>query len=161
MQTRQLIKTVKALTIALAFLACEAAIAAPPKTATPAIKTTSQIIKETAPKGITAAFYKCVDEPMHNSERLVCVDAERQRQDARLNTAYKALLLKLNDNAKQALIKSERSWLAFHEESYAFEDMIYAEDYTARGIEILQGQIFRLCERANVLEQYLGVVNLQ
>jgi len=161
MKLQQHIKTAKALAIALAVLAggVQTATAAPPQTpqTTPS---TSQAIKNIAPKGISTALYECVDKPQHNSELLVCVDGERQRQDKRLNAAYKALLRKLGDDkAKQALIKSERSWVAFNEQSRAFEEFIYDQDYTSRGADMILNEIFRLCERANTLENYLALAD--
>jgi uncharacterized protein YecT (DUF1311 family) len=156
-------KTVKMLAIVPVFFVCsiEIAMAASPKTTKLAIKTTSQVIKEYAPKGITNAFYMCVDKPLSNSARLLCIDDERERQDKRLNTAYKALLRKLSGDAKQMLIKSERGWLAFHEGSSAVEDLIYEQDYASRDVEMLTNTIFRLCERANMLEKYLGLMEIQ
>jgi uncharacterized protein YecT (DUF1311 family) len=121
---------------------------------------TSKAIRKKAPKEITAEFYACTDKAENYRANLFCMNDEYTRQDARLNRIYKNLLAKLDGDAKETLIQSERSWLASHEESEALEDMIYDKNLTIRDIEMLKNKTFRICERANILDLYLFLATL-
>jgi len=55
-------------------------------------------------------------------------DAEYQKADARLNTTYKKLLAKLDDEGKKKLIAAERAWVAYRDAQADFE-----ADAAARG----------------------------
>ena len=87
-----------------------------------------------------------------------CQSAEKKRQDARLNAAYKLLLGKQRDTAKDNLVRAERAWLDLHNTSKAFESSLYDSE-TVGSFQVMQKEIFRLCERANVLEEYLSIAN--
>jgi len=86
------------------------------------------------------------------------LNTERAAQDGRLNTTYKALLGKLQGEAKDDLVTAERAWLDFHNKSDSFESAIYGDGKVA-DLEVTQNEVFRLCERANTLERYLSVAN--
>jgi uncharacterized protein YecT (DUF1311 family) len=124
-----------------------------------AYESTTDVIKRQAPAGITDLFYSCVESAGSESIALAaCQSAEKKRQDARLNAAYKALLGKQNGTAKDNLIRAERAWLAFHSASNAFESSLYGSE-TVSSFQVVQREIFRLSERANVLEEYLSIAN--
>lgn len=121
----------------------------------------SQGIKRHAPVGITAAFYACVDEASSGTNAAAtCLTDEHARQDKRLNTTYKALLGKLDPNAKSELIHAERAWLKFQEANGALESSVYGSEAVGN-LQVTENAIFRICERANALDDYLFVVNLQ
>jgi uncharacterized protein YecT (DUF1311 family) len=139
--------------IALALLA-HAAIAG-------AVEKTSDVIRRDAPKGISEAFYACIDKADYDTIAVAaCLSAEEKIQDNRLNGAYKALLAKLDSKAKQRLVDSERAWLTFHHKTSGLESNIYGNEIVAN-LEVSQRDIFRLCERANTLDNYLSLVNDQ
>lgn len=122
---------------------------------------TAQVIKRQAPAGITDVFYSCVENAgSENIALAACQSAEKKRQDARLNAAYKALLSKQSGAAKDNLIHAERAWLDFHSTSKTFESSLYGSE-TVSSFEVMQREIFRLCERTNVLEEYLSIANDQ
>ncbi|ULU24660.1 lysozyme inhibitor LprI family protein [Dyella terrae] len=87
-----------------------------------------------------------------------CLTTERAAQDGRLNTTYKALLGKLQGEAKDDLVTAERAWLDFHNKSDSFESALYSDGRVA-DLEVTQNEVFRLCERANTLERYLSIAN--
>jgi uncharacterized protein YecT (DUF1311 family) len=121
----------------------------------------SQSIKGHAPKGITTAFYTCVDKANSDTVAIAaCLSAEQTRQDNRLNASYKALLGKLTPKAKDALIRAEREWLKFQETNGEFENSIYGNE-TVADLQLTQNEMFRICERANALDTYLIVANMQ
>ncbi len=121
----------------------------------------SQAIKSHAPKGITTAFYACVDKADSDTVAIAaCLSAEQTRQDNRLNVTYKALLGKLNPKVKDALVRAEREWLKFQEANGEFENSIYGNESVAN-LQLTQNEVFRICERANALDTYLIVANIQ
>lgn len=124
-----------------------------------AYESTAQVIKRQAPSGITDLFYGCVEDARSESIAFAaCQSAEKERQDTRLNTAYKALLNKQRGTAKDNLIRAERAWLYFHHTSNAFESSLYGSE-TVSSFQVMQKELFRLSERANVLEEYLSIAN--
>lgn len=142
-----------ALTLALALLS-QAATAAN-------ADSRSQDIKRHAPSGITGTFYACVDKAASDTNAAAnCLTDEQARQDKRLNTTYKALLSKLDTKAKDQLIHAERAWLKFQDANGTLESTVYGSE-TIGNLQVTENTIFRICERANALDDYLFVVNLQ
>ena len=126
-----------------------------------ASESTAQVIKRQAPAGISNVFYGCVEKAESDNIALAaCQSAEKKRQDARLNAAYKSLLSKQRDTAKANLIRAERAWLDFHSTSKTFESSLYGNDAVS-SFEVMQKELFRYCERANLLEEYLSIANDQ
>jgi len=124
-----------------------------------AYESTAQVIKRQAPAGISNVFYGCVEKAESDSIALAeCQSAEKKRQDARLNAAYNSLLSKQRGTDKENLIRAERAWLDFHSTSTTFEASLYGSE-TVSSFQVMQREIFRLCERANVLEAYLLIAN--
>lgn len=146
-------KTVRTLAIALTLLAYGAVAVAS--------DSRSQAIKSHAPKGITTAFYTCVDKADSGTVAIAaCLSDEQTRQDNRLNITYKALLGKLTPEAKDALIRSEREWLKFQEANGKFENFLYGNEIIDN-LQLTQNEMFRICERANALGAYLIVANIR
>jgi uncharacterized protein YecT (DUF1311 family) len=124
-----------------------------------AADSTSQVIRKDAPKGITTAFFTCIDKAGSDTVALGgCLSAEKSRQDARLNTTYKTLLSKINGKAKDGLVSAQREWLAFHTKTGDFEVMLYGDEAVA-DLQVTQNEIFQLCDRANTLDKYLAVAS--
>ena len=128
---------------------------------------TAQVIKSQAPKGITSAFYACIDKADSNADHAdlgACETAEKKVQDNRLNAVYKSVLGKLSGKKKEDLISAQRAWLEFHRKSEGIEFSLYGGDSdtvsrSESGFEIDLQVIFRLCERANTLDTYLSLAN--
>ncbi|MFK2904366.1 DUF1311 domain-containing protein [Dyella ginsengisoli] len=121
----------------------------------------SQDIKRHAPPGITDAFYTCVDKADSDTNAAAnCLTDEHTRQDKRLNVTYKALMSKLSPKAKDELIHAERAWLKFQEANGALESSVYGSEAVGN-LQVTENALFRVCERANALDDYLFVVNLQ
>lgn len=124
-----------------------------------AYESTAQVIKRQAPPGISNVFYGCVEKAESDDIALAaCQSAEKKRQDARLNAAYRSLLSKQRGTAKDSLIRAERAWLDSHNTSKTFESFLYGSE-TVGVFQVMQKELFRLCERANVLEEYLSIAN--
>lgn len=122
-------------------------------------ESTSQVVRRQAPPGITTAFYSCLDNAGSDPGALgACINVEKGKQDARLNTSYKTLIAKLGGKQRQNLVSAERDWLAFDKSSSTVEASLYPDE-TIADLQVAQGEIFRLCDRANVLGRYLMLAN--
>ena len=146
-------KTARTLTITLALLVYGASAVAS--------DSRSQAVKSHAPKGITTAFYTCIDKAGSDTIAIgACLSTEKTTQYARLNTTYKALLGKLNGKAKDQLISAERAWLKFQNEDGAFQNLLYGDEIIDN-LDLTQNEIFSICERANKLDRYLSIASSQ
>lgn len=121
-------------------------------------QSTSQSIREIAPRGITPTFYACVDKASGEIDQAACLTAERKFQDHRLNVIYQALLAKLDAPAQQKLVAAERTWLTLQDQTGALEDAVYGNAQVA-GLQVDLNDVFRICERATAMDRYLSVVN--
>ena len=118
-------------------------------------------IKRRVPQGITTRLYACVDKAGDSPDAIgACLSAEKTAQDARLNTAYKTLLGKLNGNAKDALVNSQQAWQDFDTKTAALESRLYGNG-TLNDLQRLENAIFRLSERANALDKYAAAAQAQ
>lgn len=123
-----------------------------------AVESNSAIIRRSAPKGITETFYACIDKANYNEIAIAaCLSAEQETQDARLNRTYKALLGKLDSKGREQLVDAERAWLALRNKTSSLESTLYGSEIIAN-LEVSQRDLFRLCERANALGDYLSLV---
>lgn len=148
-------KTVRTLAIAIALTLIAYG------TAAVAADSRSQAIKSHAPKGITTTFYTCVDKAESDTIAIAaCLSAEQTRQDDRLNASYRALLGKLAPKTKDALTRAEREWLKFQQANGEFETFIYGDESVAN-LQLTQNEMFRICQRANEIDTYLIVANIQ
>lgn len=121
----------------------------------------SQSLRSHAPKGITETFYACLDKAdSHLIDAAYCLTEEHTRQDKRLNADYKKLLGKLKPEARQALVHDERAWLKLQETTGRFESYAYGSEMVDN-LQLSQNELFRICQRADTLEDYLFVVDLQ
>lgn len=120
---------------------------------------TSQSIRQGAPKGITEAFYACVDKAGGDVIAIgSCTSAEKKIQDSRLNQAYTHLMTKVDTKTKESMRSAERSWLDFNGKAVNAELELRGTDKTA-SIEASLSELFRYCERANDLENFVYFVN--
>ena len=119
--------------------------------------TEADYIKRHAPAGITATFYACINKANTNVVAVgACLTAEHDYQDKRLNAAYKKLLGALGEKDRPALVAAERAWISLQDKDGALETAIYGDE-PVYGLQQDQNEIFRICERANVLERYLDI----
>lgn len=124
-----------------------------------AADSTSDVIRQQAPKGISASFYSCIDAAGSDTvATATCLSGEKAAQDKRLNTTYKALLGKLDAKGKAKLVTAERSWLKFENDDGAFQNNLYGDE-TVADLQLTQNEIFSICLRANALGSYLAVAN--
>ena len=68
-------------------------------------------------------FAACMDTASGVTPAMLdCIAAETERQDARLNRAYRALSAGLSGERKKGLVEAQRAWLRFRDLNCAFYD---------------------------------------
>ena len=66
-------------------------------------------------------FNACMEKSGDTTQGMVeCIGAETQRQDARLNKAYKALMANLSAERKKQLQEAQRVWIKFRDANCGF-----------------------------------------
>ena len=71
--------------------------------------------------GLSKQFNTCMDKSDGVTQGIVeCIGAETQRQDARLNKAYKALMADLTTERKKQLQEAQRAWIKFRDANCGF-----------------------------------------
>lgn len=53
-------------------------------------------------------------------DMIECITAETERQDARLNKAYKAVMAELSPERKKQLLEAQRAWIKFRDANCSF-----------------------------------------
>lgn len=75
----------------------------------------------------TQAFVDCMDNvnlgAFKNSQWEACALEEITRQDAVLNTQYRAVRNALSTEQKEAMLKGQRAWLKYREDWCRFEEV--------------------------------------
>jgi uncharacterized protein YecT (DUF1311 family) len=139
--------TIKTVVVAAALLASMGTALAESRTA--------QAMRQSAPKGVTEAFFACIDKAGFDQALIgTCIKAERVVQDGRLSRAYDQLVRKLDGKAKESVRVAERAWIDFNTKSVAAETDIAGTSRIADS-DVAIAELHRYCERANVLEDYL------
>ncbi|MGN2245589.1 lysozyme inhibitor LprI family protein [Frateuria sp. GZRR35] len=124
-----------------------------------AVERPSDAIRRDAPKGLTETFYACIDEAKSSDiDKAYCLSQERERQDARLNRAYQALLHKLDGDQKKDVINAERAWLRWQGKTSPVEGALYGSDLIGN-LEVTENETFAICRQANRLEEYLALAS--
>lgn len=119
----------------------------------------SDPIRRDAPKGISEAFYACIDGAGANEiDKAFCLSQERQRQDDRLNASYKALLDKLHGNQKKSVIEAERAWLKWRDKTSQVEGALYGNELIGN-LQVTENETFAICRQANRLDNYLALTH--
>lgn len=70
---------------------------------------------------LSKQFTACMDKSGDTTQGMVeCIVAEHQRQDVRLNKAYKALMADLTPERKKQLQEAQRAWIKFRDANCGF-----------------------------------------
>jgi len=103
------------------------------------------------------AYQRCLDKPENANTygMLKCGDAEITFQDARLNKAYKADMADLANapDAKAALLKAQRAWIAFRDADCATVELVRGG--TIMAIYMQNLYLEHTARRAQALEDLL------
>jgi uncharacterized protein YecT (DUF1311 family) len=74
-----------------------------------------------AAKDMTKEYLACVGKAEGVTDKtLDCVSAEFDRQDTRLNDAYKKLISKLSKDRAKSLVEAQRAWIKFRDANCGF-----------------------------------------
>ncbi len=112
-------------------------------------------IRARAPKGISQVFFSCIEKAgMSKLDVAACITEERGVQDRRLNTMYKKLMGELDEGSKPLLLEAQRAWLRSNQNESLLEDRLFGGGMMGN-LTVAEGEVFKLCVRANLLESYL------
>ena len=98
-------------------------------------------------------YHRCLGDNPSNAEMGQCLELESERQEARLNQAYRMVMARLPAPRRQALLTSERAWVKARKRECdaAYHEM---EGGTGAGIAQLMCESVRAAERTAWLERY-------
>ena len=60
-------------------------------------------------------YGRCMDQAVSTFDILECTQQELEKQDARLNAAYKKLRAAESENQKKSLLEAQRAWIKFRD----------------------------------------------
>lgn len=73
--------------------------------------------------GLGKQYAACMDKSGGRTMDMIeCITAETQRQDARLNSAYKTVMAELASGRKKQLLEAQRAWIKFRDTNCSFYD---------------------------------------
>lgn len=100
---------------------------------------------------LSRAYHQCLGRDPSNSDIGQCIEAERERQEARLNEAYRMVMARLAPPRRVALRASERAWVRSRQGEC---DRVYREmeGGTGDGIALDTCMSVRAAERTARLE---------
>lgn len=114
------------------------------------------------PAGISQTFDECMAQADSDAiGQADCLTDERNRQDQRLNHIYKELISALQGPAREQLIESQRTWVQLQQRDLAFEATLLDPLGQMGNLQAVEQETFHICERANRLENYLELANLE
>ena len=71
--------------------------------------------------GLSQQHAACMDKSGGTTMDMIeCITAETQRQDTRLNKAYKGAMAELSPARKKQLLEAQRAWLKFRDANCVF-----------------------------------------
>jgi uncharacterized protein YecT (DUF1311 family) len=69
----------------------------------------------------TKEYLTCVSNAEGVTEKMLdCINVEFDRQDSRLNSAYKKLMSKVPKHRKDSLVEAQRAWISFRDANCGF-----------------------------------------
>ena len=71
--------------------------------------------------GLRKQYAACMDKSGGvTMDMIECITAENQRQDARLNKAYKTLMAELSPERRKQLLEAQRAWIKYRDANCSF-----------------------------------------
>lgn len=110
-----------------------------------------------AASGLSTTFDACTGKARGVIEQAACLSSEAERQDLRLNQAYKQLQDRLDSAGKARLVAAQRSWLQCRESEGALETALY-DSNPVGNLQQARNDAERLRVRADQLEAYLRLI---
>ena len=93
-------------------------------------------------------------------QRAECLSDERDRQDARLNRAYKALIANLQGDSRDRMVDAQRQWVELQQKDGAFETSILDALGPMGNLQSVENEARAISQRAEQLEHYLHLSRL-
>jgi uncharacterized protein YecT (DUF1311 family) len=102
---------------------------------------------------LSREYHRCIKEDPSNAGLGQCLELESERQEGRLNQAYRMVMARLAVPRRAALLTSERAWVKARKRECdaAYREM---EGGTGAGPALLMCQSVRAAERTSWLERF-------
>jgi uncharacterized protein YecT (DUF1311 family) len=114
-----------------------------------------------APKGLSNLLAECMARAgSQNIAQAECLTAERDRQDARLNRIYKALVGNLQGDRRDRMVEAQRVWVQLQQKDGAFEASVLDELGSMGNLQSVENEARAIGQRADLLEKYLEMSRL-
>ena len=137
---------------------------ASPPPATEAPRTAAAVAAGHSPSAsheLSTAFTDCMaNAGSRTLQRADCLTAERDRQDARLNQAYKALISSLQGDSRERMVEAQRQWVELQQKDGAFETAILDDLGPMGNLQSVENEARAIGQRADQLERYLELGRL-
>lgn len=108
--------------------------------------------------GLSATFEQCRENAQGAIEQAACLSTESQRQDQRLNQAYKQLQTQLSGSKRTRLVTAQRAWLQSRSRDNELEAVLYDSSQPGN-LELGLNDVRRLSARADQLQKYLELID--
>jgi uncharacterized protein YecT (DUF1311 family) len=114
-----------------------------------------------ASKGLSNLLTECMARAgSQNIAQAECLTAERDRQDARLNRIYKALIANLQGDRRDRMVEAQRMWAQLQQKDGAFEASVLDELGPMGNLQSVDNEARAIGQRADLLEKYLEMSKL-
>jgi uncharacterized protein YecT (DUF1311 family) len=114
-----------------------------------------------ATQGLSKVFLECMTRAgSQNIPRTECLTDERNRQDARLNKAYKALTSQLQGESLNKIVEAQKVWVQLQQKDGAFAASILDPLGPMGSLQSVEYEIHTIGQRADLLEKYLELSKL-
>ena len=103
---------------------------------------------------LSAEYSKCIDQSGGATSAMIdCIGAEADRQDKRLNDAYKKLMNELKPDRKRQLQQAQRMWIKYIEANCDF--YLDPDGGTAASLAASECPVLAKAARAKELENFI------
>jgi uncharacterized protein YecT (DUF1311 family) len=114
-----------------------------------------------ATQGLSKILVECMSlAGSQNIPQAECLTDERNRQDARLNKAYKALTSTLQGESLKKIIEAQKVWFQLQQKDGAFETLILDEHGPMGSLQQIENEARAIAQRAELLEKSLEISKL-
>jgi uncharacterized protein YecT (DUF1311 family) len=108
-------------------------------------------------RGLSNTFGECMAGASGNIAQAQCLTDERDRQDARLNKVYQALIAQLQGASREKMVDAQRAWLQSQQKGGAFEAAVLDALGPMGNLQQVENEARAIAQRADLLEQYVDL----
>ena len=109
------------------------------------------------PQGLSDTLVKCMAGAAGTLAQAECLTDERERQDVRLNNAYRKLISRLQDERRDRMVTAQRAWVQLQQRDGAVRESILDDIGQVGNLQSVENDARAIRQRADLLERYLDV----